>query len=85
MIEVKKIVETTCDLYNPKDVYVGTITSILELNDVRIQIKKQNVGGYYIKWKDYILDIDNKGYIEMYPPGFYDLFDLQLEELLELY
>lgn len=86
MIKIRKIKETICQLYDPQDNLVGTIRSELQLNDVRLQIKEQNISGYYIMWKDkgldYHINIDRKGTLENWPVGFYDTAIGQCEKLL---
>lgn len=42
-IKVNKIIEEKALLYDPNGKYVGCIESGLELNDVRIQIKKKEL------------------------------------------
>jgi predicted ATPase len=83
-IKINKITETKCKLYNPENKLIGEITNCLELADVRIQIQKNKVNGYYIIWKDRQISINNFGCLDEYPTGFYDTMDIQLETLLGL-
>jgi len=83
-IRVNKIIEHTSKLYDPNGKFIGEITSHLELNDIRIQIKENKVDGYYIMWKDdYRIFIDKYGRLDEWPKGFYDLFDDQLDALID--
>ena len=59
-------------LFDPTGVTVGVIENELQLYDVLIQICKQNVDGYYIKWKDERLDISHDGEISKWPVNFCD-------------
>lgn len=81
-VKVNKIKETTAVLHDGDGKVVGTIRSHLQLNDVRLQIKKQKLNGYYIKWKKYGLLISNTGHLDEWPKGFFDTMDDQLLELL---
>jgi predicted ATPase len=83
-IKINRIKETTAKLYDPEDVYVGTIKSVLQLNDVRIQIMGQKLSGYYIIWKDDKLEVTKDGRMEYWPKGFFDTFDYQLTALINL-
>jgi hypothetical protein len=82
-IKVNKIVEPISTLYNSDGVEIGKITSYLELNDIRIQIKKNKVSGYYIIWEDMIIYTDKYGNLDEWPKGFYDLVDDQLNALVD--
>lgn len=83
------ISEVTSFLYNPDGELLFTINSNLKLNDVRIQIKEQKLEGYYLKYKKdegdlYKISINPNGQLSSWPEGFYDLFDKQLDKLLDL-
>jgi len=69
---------------------IGIIDNILQLNDVRLQIKEENATGYYILWCDekytnqtHRLEIHHDGNVSSWPEGFFDLLDKQLEKLCE--
>jgi len=83
-IKLNEITETVCKLYNKSGEYVCTIESHLELNDIRIQIMKAKVDGYYIIWERFLLYIDKSGKLDEWPKGFYDTFDNQLDILIGL-
>ena len=83
MIKINEIKETTCILIDPQGVVVGEIASQLQLDDVRIQIKKQCVSEYTIKWKDQLINISKDGSFDIWPVGFFDIMDTQLNELLD--
>jgi hypothetical protein len=71
-IEVRDIKEQSCDLFNPAGVFLGTITNEVQLTDVRTQIKKRGVLGYYIMFNDGRHDINHDGrFIEGYPDGLF--------------
>lgn len=74
--------------YSPNGEYVGTITNTDELLDFRCQVKRENVGGYYLKLLDkdgYFqekekIKIDRRGTMSDYP----DEMDFATMRLLEL-
>lgn len=47
VIKINAIIEPVCPLFNPEGCWIGDITSELQLNDVRLQIKKAKLEGYY--------------------------------------
>lgn len=71
----------------PNGLLIGVITSVFQLNDIRIQCKKIKSNDYFFLWKnsDGIfcrISIDEKGYLSDSPIGFFDLFDDQLDQLI---
>ena len=90
MIKINKIKETTCVLLDPDGDEVGIIESCLQLNDVRLQIMRKKLEGYKILWFDKkhrqetIIYIDKTGYLDNWYAGFFDEWDIQLEELIGL-
>ncbi len=81
MVKINEIKETTAQLYH-KDILIGNITSFLQLNDVRIQIKEEALTDYYITWKDDIIYIDKFGKLNEWPEGFFTELDTQLDKLI---
>lgn len=71
-IEIHNDLDPACELYNPEDKYVGTIRNETALHDVRVQIKRNKLSGYYVLFKGEKIHIDVDGNIEEYPEGFYD-------------
>lgn len=83
-LHIKRISAERCDLYNSKNEVLGTIYNEYELNDIRIQIAKDKLEGYYVKWKNQVIPIEKDGKILTWPAGFYDLQEKQLAELFKL-
>ncbi len=77
MIVIKRIREPRTQLFCS----AGNITNQLQLNDVRLQIKEQQLEGYYIKYKDITIRINKYGELSEWPAGFYDKATKQLNEL----
>lgn len=80
MIRINKIEPQTVDQYNPDDEFMGAVNEY-EFNDIRLQIKKKGVAGYYIKFNREKIHIDKRGNLESSPNG---LFDTNLNLLMEL-
>ena len=81
-IKVIKIREPICGLYDPLDRFVGEITTHLELNDVRLQIKENQAEGYYILWDDMRININFNGKLDKWPDDFYDQSYKQVQKLI---
>jgi hypothetical protein len=87
-LTIEPVVEPVCDLYwmppsGGRATLVGQITSFLQLQNVRIQIKKEKLSGYFIAWDGWIININNEGKLDRWPAGFYDLMDHQLNYLVD--
>jgi hypothetical protein len=83
MIKINNIKEPICNLYDSNNNFIGHITSNVQLNDIRIQIKKAKIKGYYIIWNKKQMLIASNGGLDWWPKGFYDLIDTQTKELLD--
>ena len=83
VVKINTIKETTYILIDPQGIVVGEIASQLQLDDIRIQIKKQCISGYTINWKDQLINISKDGSFDTWPVGFFDIMDTQLNELLD--
>lgn len=80
-------VQCIAELYDQNNTFLGLIKNEYQLNDIRIQIKKQQLEGYYLIFIDeksfkHKLLIDKSGRICAWPKGFFDLTQNQLFELL---
>jgi predicted ATPase len=76
--------EESCFLYGPNNVLIGEIKNYFAFNDVRIQIREQKLSGYYIDFKNERIFINQHGKLDYWPKGLFDLFDKQLDKLLNL-
>lgn len=81
MIKINKIIPPTYPLYDPDDNLLGDVNEF-EFNDIRIQIVKAQIEGYYIKDDDEKLFIHKKGYLDKWPDGF-QIFEIQLSKLFK--
>lgn len=81
-IVINKIKEPSADLYNPADQYLGTVCTLLEMNDVRVQIAKDERVGYYFLFHNERVPVEPNGQIKEWPEGF---FDLELTQLADLF
>lgn len=81
MIQINKIKPFKCKAYSPEGKYLGLLNEY-EFNDLRIQIKEQQIFGYYMLFNNEKILIDKNGSCENWPNGFYDLIGLQLFKIL---
>lgn len=85
MVQINNdITETSCFLYGPKDgqnVLIGEIKNELAFYDVRVQIKDQQLEGYYILFKGQRHYIESDGRINNFPR---DLFPKTVDYLMQL-
>jgi len=81
MITPKHIKEPVCEVFYLGE-KVGVIKSLLDLTDLRIQIKEANIRGYHIKYKDDFICITKHGRMNNPPKGFYDTYENQLDRIL---
>ena len=68
---VNRITPQTVELFDPQDNSLGFVNEY-ELGDVKIQIAKYKLSGYYVKFEERKLRIDIQGTLEDYPRGFFD-------------
>lgn len=71
MIQINKITPPTLDIYTPNDELLGTVNEY-EFLDIRVQIKKAQIFGYYLIFKNKKVRIDRNGELEEYPLGLLD-------------
>lgn len=83
-IIVKEIKNDPVRFFNPDGTLLCETNNELVFNDIRIQIKDQQLSGYYIvfKCKKHLIDID--GQFEIWPGGLFDISTKQLNYLLGL-
>jgi len=81
MIQVNRIRPQEVEFYDPKGNFLGMVNEY-EFNDVRLQICKENVEGYYCMFEGKRMDIDSNGKCNR---GSVDFFDLQLKQLGNLF
>lgn len=65
-VVINEITEDPCDLLlNGK--YVGTITSDIQMYDVRLQIAEKGLEGYSVRFNGEDIPIDKKGMVSRWP------------------
>jgi hypothetical protein len=87
MVTIREIKDIPCELYDPSGKIVGIVENELQFHDVRFQIKKQKLEGYYFLFNrpDGVcerVDINNHGRCDASPNGFFDSSMNLLMELL---
>lgn len=80
-IIVNDIQEDYVTILDPKGNEVVTTNNELVYNDIRIQIARNNLNGYKVKYKDKIYEIDHYGYVNA---GAFSKLEDQLSELVRL-
>ena len=71
-------------LYSPSGEALGTIENELQLNDIQIQICRENATGYYIIWNDEKIDISPNGEFSCWPENWCDQSQCAFVELTKL-
>jgi len=72
MIKINRIEPFTCEAFDPNNNSLGFL-NIYEFLDLRLQISKEKVKGYYMKFNNEIIEITINGSISSYPNGFFNL------------
>lgn len=81
MIQIREIKDKPAKLYQG-DSFIGEIDSLLVLNDVRIQIKNEQLQDCYLIFEGIKIDIDKNGGLNHWPEDFFDTFEKQIHTLL---
>lgn len=76
-----EIVPQTVEVLYPDGSSMGFLNEY-ELNEVRLQINKNHLEGYSVKFQDQIIPIDKNGWLQSWPSGFFDLIEKQLSQLI---
>lgn len=82
MVEYKEIPPQYVDVYKPNGEHFSKVNEH-ELYDIRLQIKNQELEGYYIVFENVRIYINIKGQLDHWPKGFFDLTDHYLSLLLD--
>ena len=83
MIKINEIIEEPADLYF-EDTKIGEVKNSLQFNDVRVQIMRESAEGYYVRFRGVRYDINKYGRMDLWPKGLFDLWDVQLDELISI-
>ena len=83
MIQINKIIPQTVEAFDPDGNSLGFLNDF-EFNDLRIQIMKEKVDGYYMMFNEERIDIDCDRGVYRWCDGFFDTFEKQLGELIGL-
>lgn len=69
------------DVFSPDKTFIGEINTVCELLDLRVQIKEEQIPGYYlITDSGVVVKIDRNGNLSEYP----DEFDFSTDCLFKL-
>lgn len=81
MIKIKNVEDVPVKLYH-EDQVVGTIKTVLQFLDVRLQIRDEDSTKYYVKFKGKKVSFDNHGKLMTYPKGLFDKADTLFDKLI---
>jgi len=82
MIKINKMPEQTVEIFAPDGKSIG-FANEHEFNDIKLQILKQDVEGYYIVFNGEKINIETDGQLEHWPPGLFDFQLKQYQDLIE--
>lgn len=83
MVKLNKIEPQIVEVYHVEEGLIGKLNQY-EFNDLRVQICREQVIGYFVFFNERSYPIDANGRISGWPKGLFDLFDEQLEQLLTI-
>lgn len=72
-VKINNLKDSFTILYGPQG-HIGVIDNILDFYDVRVQIRENQLTGYYFGFDGEVIRIDKNGECESYPEGFFDKF-----------
>ena len=84
MIEIKHIEVPSVELYNSNNELIGIVKNEHSANNIRIQIARNSLKGYYFKWNEKVININEDGEISDFPVGLWDNTQRQLAELFKI-
>lgn len=84
LIHVKTIIPQLVEVFTPKGRSLGLVNEF-EFNDLRIQISKNRIEGYYLMYNDKKHNITVDGKLDEWSSGLFDIIEIQLSELFKNY
>ena len=78
--EIPVVEEPVVPLYH-NEVYLGNITSEIQLLYTLLEIRDYNEEGFYFVFNDQKIEVNPQGKIKNPPRGFYDQYERVLMEL----
>ena len=81
MIQVNKIIPQVVEHFDPEKNSLGFL-NYEESLDLRVQIKKEQISGYFLRFNSVNIPIDKNGTLYEYPNGLYEIAINYLFELL---
>jgi hypothetical protein len=70
MIQIRQFTPTQLKLYGP-DGFIGLVNNRVESLQVRLDIAKEKLDGYYFMYGDIKITIDNDGLVDNWPTKLY--------------
>lgn len=81
-VKLNKIEPQTVEVWNADGLF--GIVNEYEFNDIRIQIKETKETGWFAVFEEIVIVINTDGRCDVWPDGFFDTFDKQLDKLVQL-
>lgn len=81
LIKINEISSPEFEIYTPDNILLGIINEY-EFLDIRVQIKKLQLSGYYIRFNNQKIKIDRNGHLDHYPEGLLDTMSKYYSKLI---
>ena len=81
-ININNSIDPEVMLYGPDDKAIGLICNTAALDNVRVQICRQHLTGYYFVYNGEKIRIDGNGNVENWPDGCFDYIIKAAGELM---
>lgn len=84
-IKIERYETPKVDMFKSTGEFFGVINNEHELNNVRIQMLRENViDDYYFMWNDIKITIDKEGNMSRFPFGLYDQVQRDMAEIFRI-
>lgn len=83
-IIIRDVRNPQVSIYNPEGAFVCETDNNLVFNDIRIQIKDQQLSGYSIEFRGKKYTINKHGELDTWPEGLFEIATTQLNYLLDI-
>lgn len=82
VVHINRITPQTVEVFTPADRSMGFVNEY-EFNDLRVQIAKNELEGYYVLHNNEKLFISSDGHLSNWGTGMFDVIETQLSELFK--
>lgn len=85
MLQIRDVRDSIASVHHNNKT-IGVITTQYQLNDLRLQVKENQLEGVYLCYDDgeicHRIEISPSGSLSKWPKGFFDLLERQLAQLV---